>query len=291
MTRLSTGYGESCSSSPRRVGRDGELTLRFARRADATVLASSRFTPPLQVIRSVALGDGSAYLMLLNSGGGLVGGDRLATHIRLESQAHACLTTASATKVYRTVGEPATQQTAIDVEAGAVLEYLPDHVIPYAGSALRQALRVAMAPTSRAIIADGFAAGRVGRGERWEFALFDSAVNVCCEGRPVYFNRTRIVPRISAPAGPGIAQGFNYVGTLLVLAGRWAGWEALEQALNERLDASPAVLAGTSLLARDGCVVRLLTRTATELAETTRALWTVARKSLLGLDKLDLRKT
>ncbi len=290
MTLSSTGSDESCYSSLRRVGRDGFLLLRFARRGPGTVLAASRFTLPLQALEPVMLKDGTAYLMLLNPSGGLVGGDRLTTRIRLEPATHVCLTTPSATKVYRTVGDPAVHETTIELGAGAILEYIPDHLIPHAGAALRQVLRVEMGAASRAIVTDGYAAGRVGRGERWEFAQLDSLTTVTSGGRLVFFNRTKLTPASVAPAGAGKAQRFNYVASFLVVADEWHEWEQLRCALDERLSAFPQVSGGASLLARGGCFARYLTNTAHELSQTTRALWVTTRRLLLGLDGFDLRK-
>jgi len=107
--------------------------------------------------------------MLLNPTGGVLGGDHLITEIVQEKETHVCLTTPSATRIYRTEENPAVLETAIHVGEDSTLEYLPDHVIPHAGSALRQSLRVEMERGSRAIILDSFAAGRVARGETLDF--------------------------------------------------------------------------------------------------------------------------
>ena len=67
-----------------RVGRDGLVQLRFARRDERTVLVSRRFRAPLQVLEPWdAAGDGSALAVLLNPGGGVLGGDHLRTEIEL----------------------------------------------------------------------------------------------------------------------------------------------------------------------------------------------------------------
>src|SRR6202166_2036160 len=172
-TRSSNGSVIPCSlnkdrdggRNPERVGRDGFLRLRFARNGASTILAQSRFSLPLQALTPLTLADGASYLMLLNPTGGVLGGDHLVTQIVQEAGTHVCLTTPSATRIYRTAQKPAILETVIHVGEGATLEYLPDHVIPHTGSALRQSLRVEMGRGSRAIILDSFAAGRVARDE------------------------------------------------------------------------------------------------------------------------------
>ena len=119
--------------NPERVGRDGYLRLQFERRGQRTILSQSRFTLPLQALTPLALEDGTAYLMLLNPTGGVLGGDHLLTEIVQEKETHVCLTTPSATRIYRTAEKPAVLQTVIRLGEGATLEYLPDHVIPHTG--------------------------------------------------------------------------------------------------------------------------------------------------------------
>ncbi|HZN50301.1 MAG TPA: urease accessory protein UreD, partial [Methylomirabilota bacterium] len=88
-----------------RVGRDGALRLRFECRGTATVVTGWRYTLPLQALAPVALDDPSAVVSILNPTGGLVGGDRLSIDVEATADAHAVLTTPSATRVYRTDGE------------------------------------------------------------------------------------------------------------------------------------------------------------------------------------------
>jgi urease accessory protein len=271
------------------VGRDGFLALRFERRDNRTVLAQSRFKLPLQVLAPARLGDGTLYLMLLNPTGGLVGGDHLLTRVVQGSGTGVCITTPSATRVYRTACHPAIHQTQIQVDEGASLEYLPDHVIPHAGSELRQSLRVEMARESRAIIWDALAAGRLARGERWNFTLESDTEILLC-GRPIFINRTRINPLRQLPERLGLTEGFSYAASLAVLADGFRGWEGLVASIEARLKSLPQVLGGVSLLGDSGCLVRLLTHSAADLTLAQTRLWAQTRQLVLRLAPFDLRK-
>ncbi len=134
----------TASLAPARVGRDGALRLRFERRGSATVVAGCRYTLPLQALAPVALDDPAAVVSILNPTGGLVGGDRLSIDIEVRAGAHALLTTPSATRVYRTDAEDAVQSVQISIGPQATVEWVPDHTIPFAGSAFRQTLDVDM---------------------------------------------------------------------------------------------------------------------------------------------------
>jgi urease accessory protein len=276
--------------NPERVGRDGYLRLRFAQRDGRTILGQSRFSLPLQALTPLTLADGTSYLMLLNPTGGVLGGDHLTTEIVLEPGTHVCLTTPSATRIYRTAEKPAILETLIHVGEGATLEYFPDHVIPHAGSALRQSLRIEMARGSRAIILDSMASGRVAHGERWNFTEMDSRTEVFACRRPAYINRTRIVPSEKRPDQLGLMEEFDYLSCMGLFADGFTRWKEVCAALNEELKSAPNVRGGASMLSRCGCVVRFLARSASDMTMTNKQLWDVARGQVAGLPPLDHRK-
>jgi urease accessory protein len=276
--------------NPERVGRDGFLRLRFARSGPTTILAQSRFSLPLQVLTPLTLKGGASYLMLLNPTGGVLGGDHLITEIVQEAGTHVCLTTPSATRIYRTAEKPAILETMIHLGEGATLEYFPDHVIPHAGSALRQSLRIEMAPGSRAIILDSMASGRVAHGERWSFTEMDSRTEVFASARPAYVNRMRIVPATKRPNRMGWMEEFDYMSCMGLFAYGFTRWKEVSAALNEELKSAPNVRGGASLLSLGGCVVRFLARSASDMTLANKTLWDTARGQLAGLPPFDYRK-
>jgi urease accessory protein len=276
--------------NPERVGRDGFLRLRFARSGESTILAQSRFSLPLQTLTPLTLADGASYLMLLNPTGGVLGGDHLITEIVQEAETHVCLTTPSATRIYRTAEKPAILETVIQLDKGATLEYFPDHVIPHARSALRQSLRIEMARGSRAIILDSMASGRVAHGERWIFTEMDSRTEVYACGRPAYINRTRIVPATKRPDRLGWMEEFDYMSCMGLFADGFARWKEVSAALNEELKSVPNVRGGATLISRGGCVVRFLARSASDMTLANKKLWDAARAQVAGLPPFDHRK-
>ena len=63
-----------------------------------------------------------------------MGGDRLRLEAHVAGGAHALLTTPAATKVYRTAGPAAAQESELAVARGGVLEWLPQETILYDGA-------------------------------------------------------------------------------------------------------------------------------------------------------------
>jgi len=270
-----------------RVGRDGALGLRFERRGQATVLAGSRYTLPLQVLAPLALDDGAAVVSILNPTGGLLGGDRLRIEIDVGPGAHACLTTPSATKVYRTESEPASQAVTLRLAAAAVLEWVPDHTIPFAGSAFTQALHVEMGEGARLILVDAWASGRVARGEAWGFALLDTTLSVRDAQGPLLHDRLRL-------AGPGtwdglgLAEGRPYFATVVVIGEH--GLDGFDAIVARALGPMTDVAAGVGALPRRGALVRCLAPSAPALTDAVNLIWSAARRRLLDAPALELRK-
>jgi urease accessory protein len=268
-----------------RVGRDGRLALTFERRGTRTIVARCGYTLPLQVLAPMALDDPAAVVSILNPTGGLVGGDSLAIEVDVGPGAHACLTTPSATKVYRTASSAARQEVALRLAPGARLEWVPDHTIPFAGAALRQSLAAEVGDGAALLIVDAFAAGRVARGEAWRFAELESAL-IVHDARGLLLH-DRFVLRDGAPRGLGINDGVSYFATVVVVAD--AGIEAFAQRLHAREPRRGAEI-GVGLLARRGAVVRCLAADAPALAEAVDMVWQAARRDVLGLPPLCLRK-
>lgn len=271
-----------------RVGRDGALRLDFERRGPRTVLARARSTLPLQVLAPMALDDPAAVVSILNPGGGLLGGDRLAIDVAVGPAAHACLTTPLATKVYRATSDPSTQDVALRLEAGAICEWVPDHTIPFPGSALRQRIIADVGDGARLILLDAFAAGRVGRGEAWRFGLLDSAVTV--RDAKGWLVRDRFVLEGAGRLDPrqlGAAEHRPYFASLVVVTD---DVEEFRLDVAARFPANGDVLAAAGALPRRGALVRCLAPSAPALLDALDALWASARRHVLALPPLALRK-
>ena len=291
-----TGFAASSSSrpeasSPPRTGRDGFLGLAFERRAGRTVLTGRRFTLPLQALEPVDLdGTGAATLLVLNPTGGVLGGDRLETRVELGPGSHVCLSTPSATRVYRSTGAASVQRVVFRVGEGARLEYMPDHVIPSPGARLVQSVQVEMAPGASAVLCDAWAVGRAARGEAWRFDLLDTGT-IVRDSEGLLFKDRLILGGAQGWGGLGAAEGMAYVATVVCLSPTYGRLDDLASSLSTLLEGTGLeARAGVTMLARGGVVVRLLARSAPELQRAIDLAWTCCRNLLWSLGPLALRK-
>ena len=255
------------------------------------MLTARRFTLPLQALEPMDLdGDGVATLLLLNPTGGLLAGDRLETDIVLGPESRVCLSTPSATRVYRSPGPVAAQRVTIDVGRGASLEWMPDHLIPSPGARLRQTTEIRLAADATLLYLDAWATGRAARGEAWGFDLLDSSLVVRDEAGLLIRERSILAGR-PARDGLGGTEGFAYAATFLALRTASGGWEDQARALQSEADAVQAGgRVGVTTLGRGGLLARLLCPSAPALQAVVRALWAGCRQRLLGLPPACLRK-
>ena len=254
------------------------------------MLRERRFTLPLQALEPIDLEAGVATLLLLNPTGGLLAGDRLETQISLGARSAVCLSTPSATRVYRSPGPAAVQHVAIALGRGATLEWMPDHLIPSPGARLRQSTEIALAADATLLYLDAWAVGRAARGETWGFDLLDSRVVISDESGMLLRERSILAGGL-ARDGLGGTEGFGYVASFVAARSGREDWNGLARALHETLGTpGSGVRVGVSALARGGVLARLLCATAPALRASVDALWACCRRQLMGKGPLDLRK-
>lgn len=271
--------------APPRVGRDGALRLGFERQGERTALARCRWTLPLQVLAPLALPDPAVVVSVLNPTGGVLGGDRLCVDVEAGPGAHACLTTPSATRVYRSPDRPAIQTVRLVVGPGAALEWVPDHTIPFAGADFRQTIEAEVGEGGCLVVVDAFSAGRVASGERWRFRRLESALTVRDRRGDLVHDRFLLT---GAADGLGATEGADYFATVVVVAGQ--GLDALAEAAPRLAATVAGTRAAGGRLERGALLIRCLALSAPGLTDLLGLLWSAARHHALGAPPLDLRK-
>jgi urease accessory protein UreH len=108
----------------------GKIDLQFIKTDRLkTELWRNYACAPLKLQRPFYPEGDICHAVLLHSAGGMVGGDRLSYKIDLAPESRLLMTTAAATKIYRSNGSIATQQIEINVGDNACLEWLPQETI------------------------------------------------------------------------------------------------------------------------------------------------------------------
>lgn len=114
---------------------------------------------------------GPCEAVIVNTGGGMAGGDRADFSFAAEAGAAVTLTTTAAEKVYRGAeagGAEAETRVgvALAVGPGAALDWLPQETILFDGARLRRRLDVEVEEDADLLMAEMLVFGRLGMGER-----------------------------------------------------------------------------------------------------------------------------
>ncbi len=111
-------------------------------------------------------GPGRPEAVIVNTAGGITGGDRLEYSAQAGPDEHLCVTTQAAERVYRSAAGEGRQVTRLKIEAGARLDWLPQETILYEGAALTRELHVEMAADATFLALETLIYGRQAMGER-----------------------------------------------------------------------------------------------------------------------------
>lgn len=103
------------------------------------------------------------------------------------------------TKIYRAVrGAGSSQLIDGTIGAGGCVVVLPDPVVPYADSIFRQEQVWKLEEEALLVLVDWFTAGRLARGERFQYCSYASDVIVSLRGQPILADRLLTQPATSA---------------------------------------------------------------------------------------------
>ena len=103
--------------------------------------------------------------VVVNTAGGIVGGDTAKLAFEAGEGARVALTTQSAEKIYRTDGPQARMDVALTLRAGASLDWLPQEAIVFDRAAFARTLTVDMAADARLLVCESVVFGRLAMGE------------------------------------------------------------------------------------------------------------------------------
>lgn len=139
-----------------------------------------------------AMPGAGAELVLINTAGGLTGGDRVAADIVVCKRADVTVTTPGSERIYRSLEGDAVVEQHLSVHAGARLDWLPQETILFNRGRLRRRLRVDLHGDAATTIAESVLLGRTAMGERVANGFFSDIWSVRRDGAMVFADATRI---------------------------------------------------------------------------------------------------
>src|SRR5882672_3758634 len=277
----------------------GQLRLRFEARGDRnqTILAESEQQLPLRIVRAFQLDDGAALVHLHNLSGGVLGGDHLDVTVKVGPRAVAQVTSTGATRIYRSRknAEPAEQRLQISVEDDGLVEYLPDQLIPFAGSSYRQETRIELGANAGLFWWETVAPGREAGNEIFGYDLLQLKTWISALGQPIAIEHMRIEPARRSTSSLARLGAYAYFSTFYICrvgveSSRWLELEKLLGELAEQFSRPAKIVWGVSPLRADGVVVRALSASGMEITHRLPYFWRAAKLFLYEREAVLPRK-
>jgi urease accessory protein len=191
---------------------------------------------------------------IVNTGGGVAGGDSYSVNLTLGEGAEVEATTPSAERIYRSNGPAAVIATRLSLASGARLFWLPQETLMFDGARLERRLEVEATGEAEFLIAETLVFGRLAMGENRIDASVRDSWRVRRDGRLAFADETRLKHAGAALERRAVGAGARALSTIVAAA---LNIEARLPDLRAALEAvAPSVESGAS--AFDGLIVARL---------------------------------
>jgi len=203
--------------------------------------------------------------VIVNTGGGMTGGDRFSIDIALEAGSMLIAGTAAAEKVYRSNGPDAEMAVTLEVAEGASLTWLPQETILFDQARLTRRIDVDLARGGSLLMAEAVVLGRAAHGEAMNRGYLADHWRMRHGGKLIYADTARLDGTIADKLGHAavLAGGIAFATVLCAPANDAMLGEKLEQvrALGDTFQSEVGISAWNGIAvarfcAKDGATLR-----------------------------------
>ena len=158
--------------------------------------------------------------VLINTAGGVAGGDRFSVSVRAEADTRLTITTAAAEKIYRSHGPDAEITVELKLAEGARVAWLPQETILFDRAALARRIDIDVAATASLLCAEIVVFGRTAMDERLQEGRYLDRWRLHRGGKLVFAETLRLGGDIGEKlARRAIANGGVAIATVLIVPG------------------------------------------------------------------------
>jgi len=169
---------------------NGSARIRFTGAGGRTRLADL-YQQGSAKIRLPKVYDGADTAVLINTAGGLTGGDALTYDVAVDDATHAIVTSQTAERAYRSNFGSAKVTTSLKVGDDATLEWLPQETILFDRSSLSRSISADLAPEGRLLLLETLVLGRRAMRETVEKVWFRDRWRIRRGGKLVFADDIR----------------------------------------------------------------------------------------------------
>lgn len=157
--------------------------------------------------------------VLLNTAGGLTGGDVLSYSVTVDAGASGIATTQAAERVYRRTSGAARIDTTLSVGEGAGLDWLPQETIVFDRSAFRRTIEADVHPAGRLLAFEAILLGRTAMGEAARAVSLSDSWRIRRGDRLVFADGLRLAgDTVALLQGGATGNGAAAMATLVLVA-------------------------------------------------------------------------
>lgn len=184
-------------------------------------------------------------VVLVNTAGGLTGGDDYRIDIHAHDGASATVATQTAERVYKASQGVARMDVHLTAKGGATVHWMPQETILFDQSAIARTILADLDADSRLLIVEPVIFGRKAMGETLQTVSFSDQWRIRVEGHLIHAEATRITGDFSRYQGIGCLNGARATATIL-----YVGPDAMDRLDEARALGVPATAWGGKLVVR-----------------------------------------
>ncbi len=253
--------------------------MQYVHQEGTTKLSQAIAQAPLKIQRAFyPEGPELCHSVILHTAGGIVGGDHLVQTIELEANSQVLLTTAAASKVYRSEGERSQQIISLTLGENSYLEWFPQETVIFNEAIYQQDLRVELARNALFCGWEITRLGRTARGEQFLAGEWRSRIEIWQAGRPLWIDRQGLQGSLAMINSPNGLNQKAIVATFI-----WLGHQVETEILTEARELAKSWVKegeiGLTQTQNDGLLCRYRGNSTTEVKQYFEAIWGLLRQS------------
>jgi urease accessory protein len=195
--RFGSPQVHSCNLSDKHLQRaEGSLRIVLGGSEQGTHIMDVFQKSPIRVLFPRALGGATQEAVLVNTAGGIAGGDRLDFDVTALSSAAIAVTSQTAEKVYRALDQPARIATKLLASETAKLAWLPQETIAFNRARVSRETEIEVSTGAELLALEWLALGRTAYGEEMDGGQVTENWRVKIDGRLIWADSFRLTDEI-----------------------------------------------------------------------------------------------
>ena len=186
------------TGKPRLQRSQGEVRLAFKQGVDGRTALDDFYQQGCMKARLPRQIDSGHEAVLINTAGGLTGGDDIRVSARFAAGTHAVVTTQACERIYKASAGSAHVSSRLVVAAGSSVRWLPQETILFDGASLSRKMHAELEDGASLLACESIILGRPAMGEYVHCARLTDEWIISIDGRPVFIDRLGLDGDLSA---------------------------------------------------------------------------------------------